>query len=184
VAVAGCGLVKEVFMRTRQTWLGLALAAFVAVPAWADTTDVWLTTRAKIALLTTDGISVTGVNVDTVDGAVTLHGKVKTQVEKEKATLAVGTVEGVKSVNNLLQVVPDAFKASVKANDDAIKNGVEGALKLDKRVEGVKVASVNNGVVLLSGRAATLAEKLRAIELAWNVGGVSRVASEIETGDN
>jgi osmotically-inducible protein OsmY len=51
-------------------------------------------------------------------------------------------------------------------------------------VEGVKVASVNNGVVLLSGKTPTLSEKLRAIEIAWNVGGVSRVASEIETGNN
>jgi hypothetical protein len=38
---------------------------------------------------------------------------------------------------------------------------------------------VNNGVVLLSGKTNTLVEKLRAIELAYNVGGVSRVASEI-----
>ena len=61
---------------------------------------------------------------------------------------------------------------------------METALKSDKRVEGVKVASVNNGVVLLSGKATTLTQKLRAIELAWSVGGVSRVASEIVTADN
>ena len=94
------------------------------------------------------------------------------------------SVDGVKGVNNLLQVVPDAFKAAVKANDATIKDGVEIALKSDKSVEGVKVASVNNGVVLLSGKTPTLAEKLRAIEIAWGVGGVTRVASEIETGNN
>jgi osmotically-inducible protein OsmY len=172
-------------MNVRKSfWLGLALVALVAVPALADAPDMWLTTKAKIALLTTDGIAVTGVNVDTVDGNVTLHGKVKTQAEKEKATLAVQSVDGVKNVSNLLQVVPDAFKAAVKASDTVIKDGVETALKSDKRVEGVKVASVNNGVVLLAGKTGTLSEKLRAIELAWNVGGVSRVASEIETANN
>lgn len=62
----------------KATWLVLALAALVAVPAVADSNDVWLTTKAKIALLTTDGVSATGVNVDTVNGAVTLHGKVRT----------------------------------------------------------------------------------------------------------
>jgi len=166
----------------KSKWLGVALAALVAVPALAaDTNDMWLTTKAKIALLTTDGISVTGVNVDTVGGAVTLHGKVKTQSEKEKATIAVKSVDGVKSVNNLLQVVPSAVRETVKASDDAIKSGVDAALKADKRVEGVKVASVNNGVVLLSGKATSLTEKLRAIELAYNVAGVARVASEIET---
>jgi osmotically-inducible protein OsmY len=95
----------------------------------------------------------------------------------------VGKVEGVKSVRNLLQVVPDAFKDTVKANDEAIKDGVESAFEADTRVKGIKVASVNNGVVLLSGKTPTLAEKLRAIEIAWGVGGVTRVASEIETGD-
>ena len=118
-----------------------------------------------------------------MNGAVTLHGKVKTQAEKDKAAVAVGTVEGVKSVRNLLQVVPDAFKDAIKANDAVIKDGVESAFKVDTRMKGVKVASVNNGVVLLSGKTSTLAEKLRAIEVAWSVGGVNRVASEIETGD-
>jgi hyperosmotically inducible protein len=165
-------------MRARHC---LALAALVAVPAWADVNDVWLTTKAKTVLLTTDGVNVTGVNVDTVDGAVTLHGRVKTDAEKQRAALAVRSVGGVKSVHNLLQVVPDAFKSAVKASDAAIKDGVETALKSHKSVEGVTVASVNNGVVLLSGKASTLAEKLRAIELGWNVAGVSRVASEIET---
>ena len=159
----------------------LAMAALVAAPAWADVNDVWLTTKAKTVLLTTDGVNVTGVNVDTVDGAVTLHGRVKTDAEKQRAALAVRSVDGVKSVHNLLQVVPDAFNGAVKASDAAIKDGVETALKSDKSVEGVTVASVNNGVVLLSGKASTLAEKLRAIELGWNVAGVSRVASEIET---
>ena len=168
---------------TKATWLGLSLAALVAVPALADTNDVWLTTKAKIALLTSDGVSIADVNVDTVDGAVTLHGKVKTNAEKERAAHAVRSVDGVKSVRNLLQVVPDAFKSALKLSDEAIKDGVETALKADKRAEGVKVASVSNGVVLLSGKASTLVEKLRAIELAWNVNGVSRVASEIETGD-
>ena len=163
--------------------LCLALAVLVAVPAWADVHDVWLTTKVRTALLTTSGVSVRGVAVATVDGAVTLHGKVRTEAEKEEATLAVRSVGGVKSVHNLLQVVPDALESPVKVSDEAVKDGVESALKSDQSVEGVTVTSVNNGVVLLSGKARRLAGKLRAIELTWNVGGVSRVASEIETGD-
>jgi osmotically-inducible protein OsmY len=44
----------------------------------------------------------------------------------------------------------------------------------------VKVASVNKGVVLLSGKTATLEAKLKAIEWAAGVPGVRRVSSEIE----
>lgn len=166
-----------------STWLGLSLAALVAVPAWAEDNDVWLTTKVKTALLTTSGVSVRGATVATADGAVTLRGKVRTDAEKENATLAVRGVGGVKSVHNLLQVVPDAFESPVKVSDLAVKEGVESALESDQSVEGVTVASVNNGVVLLSGKARTLAGKARAIELAWNVGGVSRVANKIETAD-
>lgn len=161
--------------------LGLALTGLLGVVANADTSDKWLTTKTKIVLLTTDGLSVSGVNVDSTNGAVTLHGKVKTEADRVKAENTVRGVDGVKSVKNLLQVVPEAFKKSVKASDKAIKDRVEASLKSDKTVADVKVASVNNGVVLLSGKAASLTEKLRAIELAWTVGGVTRVASEIET---
>ncbi|MEO5763079.1 MAG: BON domain-containing protein [Vicinamibacteria bacterium] len=160
--------------------LGLAVAGLFSVTAPADTPDAWLTTKAKIALLTTEGLRVRGVNVDTVNGAVTLHGKVKTEMDKENAASTVRGVDGVKSVNNLVQVVPDAFKDSVKASDAIVKDRVQAALKMDKMVAPVSVASVNNGVVLLSGKVPTLNEKLRAIELAWNVDGVARVASEIE----
>lgn len=168
-------------MKTSQAGLALAAAALFAAPLRAEVNDVWLTTKAKIALLTTEGVSVRAVNVDTRDGAVTLHGKVKTTAEKEKAASTVQGVDGVKSVRNLLQVVPAEFKAEVKASDAAIKDGVQAALKADKRVDGVTVASVNNGVVLLSGKASTAVEKLLAIELAWGVSGVTRVATEIET---
>jgi osmotically-inducible protein OsmY len=51
-------------------------------------------------------------------------------------------------------------------------------------IDDVKVASVNNGVVLLSGKAANLTETLRAIENAYSVNGVHRVASEIQTIEN
>jgi hyperosmotically inducible protein len=168
---------------TRAMCLALALAAFGAPPVWADVTEVWLTTKVTVALLTTEGLSVTGVHVAIVEGSVTLHGKVKTEAEKEKATVAVRSIEGVKDVHNLLLVVPDVFQRTVKVSDEAIKEGVQTALKSNKGVAGVKVTSVNNGVVLLAGQTSTPTERLRAIELAWNVGGVARVASEIETRD-
>jgi osmotically-inducible protein OsmY len=168
-------------MNARVT-LGLGLAlTMLGMTARADTDDIWLTTKAKTALLTTDGLSVRGVDVETVDGTVILHGKVRTAAEKEKAGLAVRAVGGVKSIRNLIQVVPDVFSDGAKADDEAIRTGVEAALNSDRPLLGIKVTSVNNGVVLLSGRTVSVTEKVRAIELAWNIAGVSRVASDIET---
>jgi osmotically-inducible protein OsmY len=158
----------------------LAIALAFAQLAIADTKDAWITTKAKLALLTADDVSVTAVHVDTVNGNVTLHGKVKTDAEKARAEAAVKKVDGVKSIKNLLQVVPDAFKDSTKVADAVIKDKLEAVLKADASLSGIKVASVNNGVVLLSGKTDSFERKLRAVEAARNVPGVQRVATEIQ----
>lgn len=136
-------------------------------------TDESLAGRAEIVLLTTDGYDFRRVNVDALSGDVTLRGDVKTASEKEKAGLAVWSVDGVHHVNNLLQVVPEM---SVKASDQALKDRIEKTLRSDRTIDSVKVASVKDGVVLLSGKRISLAEKLRAIELAWNVNGLASEA--------
>lgn len=56
--------------------------------------------------LTTEGIDTWDLNVDTVSGAVTLHGKVASEAAKDKAETVAKGIEGVASVKNVLQVVP------------------------------------------------------------------------------
>ena len=87
----------------------------------------------------------------------------------------------MKEVKNLLQVVSESEKEMVKASDENIEDSVEAVLQADKALEGVKVASVNKGVVLLSGTTPDLNSKLKAIELALASPGVKRVAVEIKT---
>ena len=157
------------------------IVAAGAVAARADVSDSWITTKAKIALLTMDGFSVNGANVDTVKGDVTIHGKVATTADRTRAEQTVRSVKGVKTVNNLLQVVPSNVKDAVAANDSDVKDRVEASLKADIKMKHVNVASVNNGVVLLSGKTDSLTENLRAIENAYSVKGVRRVASEIQS---
>jgi len=147
--------------------------------------DAWITTKAKIALLTTAGVSSGAVNVDTVDGVVTLHGKVSSPEEKAKAEAEVKKIDGVKEVRNLLQVVPGGREKVVKASDKEIKDRVDRGLRdghfaKDSRID---VESVNDGVVLLGGKAQTITDHLRAIELARSVPGVRKVESEIESPD-
>jgi hypothetical protein len=82
-----------------------ALTLLVAVGAYAAMSDPWITTKAKIALFTAEGIHGSEINVDTVNGQVTLHGKVESAAEKTKAETVVRDIEGVTNVRNLLQVV-------------------------------------------------------------------------------
>jgi osmotically-inducible protein OsmY len=85
-------------------------------------------------------------------------------------------------VKNLLQVVPDSVRKAVDRSDDMVKDDVNKAFKANKRVNdsGIKVASVNNGVVLLSGKTDSLQSHLEAVQVAHAVPGVKRISSEVQ----
>lgn len=169
----------------------LALAALaslaLAAPALAATTpsDAWLTTKVKVSLATTDGVDVTEVHVDTIRREVTLHGTVNTPGEKSTAERAAGAVAGVRSVRNLLQVVASRNEVAVEARDDVVRDRVSAALAADASLNdsSISVQSVNKGLVLLKGRAASLSDLLTAIEITRGVEGTRRVASEVQSED-
>lgn len=168
----------------RLAFFGItAIGVAAASPARADSPDSWITTKTKLSLATTDGVSASAVNVDTNEGIVTLHGKVATDLEKQKAGECAKKIEGVKEVKNLLQVVPSADKKVVEQSDDNIKSAADKVLKADKEHGDITIASVNKGVVLLSGKADSINEHLHAVRLVQKVNGVKRVASEVTTAD-
>ena len=171
-----------------RTWLRSALlAAVLGLPgaASAAVSDAWITTKAKIALLTTAGVPSTAVNVDTVDGRVTLHGKVDSAEEKSKAEDEVRKISGVKEVRNLLQVIPARHEKAVKVADKDLEQRIKKSLKDEPSLKdsSISVQSVNDGVVLLGGKAASVSDHLRALELARGVPGVRSVRSEVESPD-
>jgi hyperosmotically inducible protein len=172
--------------RIARALFGAALALALSGPATAaERPDAWVTTKVKMALLTSEGLLARDVNVDTVDGRVTLHGTVATQAEKSKAEQVASKVEGAKQVRNLLQVVPAKQEAATSATDDQVKERVTAKLKADSalRDSSIAVQSVNSGVVLLSGKAATLSDAYHAVDVASDIPGVRRVASEIQSPD-
>jgi len=158
----------------------LAVSALSASATYAAS-DAWVGTKAKIALLTTDGAGRTAVRMDIDKGKVTLHGKVESQAVKDKAAASVLKVDGVTGVTNLVQVVPESMEKTVKATDQQVKDRVEAALKSKGSLDDVNVDSVDKGVVLLSGKTATWELGLLAIETADRVPGARRVASLIES---
>ena len=86
-------------MRSMRTIVMVAAGALLlATSALAAPPDAWVTAKTKMALLTTEGVSGTGINVDTVDGTVTLHGKVPSTAEKAKAEAEAKKIDGVKEV--------------------------------------------------------------------------------------
>jgi hyperosmotically inducible protein len=163
------------------TLVALLLVWGAGVASSQASDDTWITTKVRIALMTTDGAGRNAVKVETEHGKVTLHGTVDSEAVKDKADATARAVGGVTDVRNLLQVVKESSQKSVKAGDKDVKDAVEKALKADKSLEGIKVKSVDNGFVLLDGSTTSLANKVRAIETAYGIPGVGQVASEIET---
>lgn len=147
--------------------------------------DAWVTAKIKVSLLTSHDVSAFDVNVDTIGGHVTLHGKVRTSQERNRAAAIARSVAGVIDVRNLLQVVPEDEVVKIAVRDDALRRAVARALDSDPKLKGsgIRVKSVNEGVVLLSGKASSLMEHLEAIRAASSVNGVRRVASEVQSGD-
>jgi hyperosmotically inducible protein len=160
--------------------LGLCLSGTPA--GAADTPDAWITMKTKIALMTTDNVSAADLNIDTVNGVVTIHGKVATQAEKAKAEQVAAKIDGVKSVKNLLQIVPNSKREIVDRADADVKDAVQAAFRANARVKdsGISVASVNKGVVLLAGKTKSLESHLEAVQVAYAVKGVRRVSSEVQ----
>ena len=61
--------------------------------------DTWITTKAKADLLTTRDVSGLEINVETVDGVVTLRGDLATQDEVDRAVRVAEGIKGVKRVD-------------------------------------------------------------------------------------
>jgi hyperosmotically inducible protein len=159
----------------------IAAAFMLGTTAEAQTErpDSWVTLKTKLALMTTDNVDAWDLNVDTREGAVTLHGKVQSDAAKAKAEQVAKGIEGVKAVKNLLQVVPEDTRDAVEDSDEVIKDNVEKALDADDTLGDVTVASVNRGVVLLGGNVETLQAHVKAVETVSKVRGVRRVSSNI-----
>lgn len=92
--------------------IALALAfgpVMVAVAAQSaggmiDDSTITAAVKAKLAKDVRLG-TLTGIEVNTTDGVVTLAGKVKSMQEKTAVSELVNGVDGVKSVKNNLQVI-------------------------------------------------------------------------------
>jgi hyperosmotically inducible protein len=147
-------------------------------PKNADSPDAWLTAKVKLALLTAKDVPALSIDVDTVNDVVTLSGKVAEEGEKTRAGDVAKGVEGVKNVKNILQVVPESRTKVVEKADAEIKDAVQKTLTADKTLDGISVKSVDNGVVLLAGKATT-PTAVKAVRAAREAPGVKQVSSEI-----
>lgn len=66
--------------------------------------DATITTRVKAQLTDDEVVQARDVDVDTLDGVVTLGGRVASEEERARAEEVARSVDGVRDVQNLLEV--------------------------------------------------------------------------------
>lgn len=66
--------------------------------------DAGITAKVKAALVADKAVSGTAINVDTMEGRVTLSGHVPDQGQVDRAAQVASSIEGVKAVDNKLTV--------------------------------------------------------------------------------
>lgn len=166
--------------------VSLGFAVAIASPARADAPDAWLTTKAKIALLTSEGLEALDVDVDSTNGVVTLHGVVANAEQRARAESVVARISGVEKVRNFLQIVARGAEARVDVADEQIEERVETALEADRQLarSDIEVGSVAKGIVVLRGKASSIGDELEALRVASRIPGVRRVESRIEVPDS
>ena len=140
--------------------------------------DSWVTAKTKIAIFGDDRIKGGQISVGTVNGAVSLRGKVDSDSAKAAAASVARAVTGVKSVRNDLRVVPAGDRKAIAASDTDITRQVEGRLARDAQLKGVGVRT-DGGAVTLTGAVSSIDASAHASELARGVPGVRMVRNEL-----
>ncbi|MDO9318589.1 MAG: BON domain-containing protein [Gammaproteobacteria bacterium] len=155
--------------------------------------DAGISTAVRSKLFWSKFTDSQNIEVDTVAGVVTLKGTTDTEISKELAGKLALNTPGVLSVEN--QVITDETGPTL--GDDLANLGQETGAQISDSWITAKVKSTfiysrnvnsggisvttTDGVVALSGKLSSGAERALAIELAQNVRGVKEVdASKLE----
>jgi hyperosmotically inducible protein len=149
--------------------------------------DAWINIRVKATLLRDEKIPGLQINVDTLNKVVTLTGRLGSAEQAQKAVRLATAINGVKSVNDKLQVAGEgaAGRAGTTSEAEAasdkdltITEKVKAALNADDATSRISV-STQNGVVTLRGEVADPDKAAKAEEVTLNTEGVESVDNQL-----
>jgi osmotically-inducible protein OsmY len=142
---------------------------------------VWLTTEVKLRLLANEHVSAFAVNVDTLDGVVTLFGTVPTADARAAAAETARGVSGVRSVTDRLEIVPAAREAETEMRDQELVSKVQERIAARKDLaQAVVQVAVENRVARLTGTVPSNHLRLVAATAAGEVPGVRAVVVDLQ----
>jgi hyperosmotically inducible protein len=149
--------------------------------------DGWLSLKVESALLFHRNVNCQGTDVSVKDGIVRLRGEASNVAQKELTGEYAKDVEGVKQVKNEMTISKTPVKpdetAMEKIDDASITAQVKASLMWHQSTSAVKTkVETTEGVVTVSGVAASDSEKSLVTKLASDINGVTRVINNITIG--
>lgn len=202
-------MVSQKLFRSLVLTTVVALGASAAAqdrPAMTAVKDAWITTQVQAKYFGDSVVKGRNIDVDTRNGVVTLTGEVSSAAERQRAIAKAKEVDGVSRVEDRLTVsarkADDKLdKAKDKADAKADKTGdkldrldneisdawittkVQSKYYLDSDVKGLQVdVTTNGGVVTLTGKVGSAAERQKALSLAKSTDGVKQVIDKLTVG--
>jgi osmotically-inducible protein OsmY len=165
-------------------------AARTVNPFYRSVREANTSARVKLQLLWREPVYGLLVDVITSGDEVILSGQVRSAQDKAVAERIARRTEGVAAVDNRLTVDPDAtvadeagavmMSAAEQVSDAWLTARVAASLRFDRTLDAALVdVSTQDGVVTLSGRVPTAADKREAAEVAAAIDGVARVENLI-----
>lgn len=182
-----------------------ALVGVAALTVACAQTDAGITTNVKSKMAADDSVKALEINVDTRNGVVTLTGDVDSAIAKERAVQIARTTDGVREVVDNITVTESAPTGGLFdrdgvdrgtgnigdndrqdrnepiTGDPGITSAVKAKLLADSTVSGLRIdVDTEDGVVTLTGDVKSKAEADRAVMLARNTDGVTRVVNHLK----
>ena len=142
--------------------------------------DGAITTKVKSALMADADVKSFDIKVETSKGVVQLSGFVDNQGQIDRAIAVAKGVEGVKSVDNKMNIKTTETTVGEKIDDSIITTKVKAALLADSGVKSSDIGVVTrDGQVQLSGFVENQGQIDRATEVARGVEGVKNFINEM-----
>jgi osmotically-inducible protein OsmY len=152
--------------------------------------DATTTGKVKSAFALSKRLSPYEINVDTRAGAVTLTGKVASEIDRELAESVAKDTTGVSQVTNQLIVEPGvqpsdaSLRESARVADLEIQADLREKLAASEELRGQQIqVAVKDRVVTLNGQVETPAQKTGAEQVARAVSNVANVTNNLAVGN-
>lgn len=151
--------------------------------------DGWVTMKIQSKYFLDGDVAGRHIDVDTLNGVVTLTGEVRTEGERRQAIALARNTDGVQSVNDQLRLVPETgavaasapSRSPVDVIDDAwLTTKIQAKYFMEDEVKGRSIdVTSRDGIVTLTGAVGSDTARRTAEAIASDTDGVARVVNRL-----